>query len=141
MRKKLLVLLSAAVLSLAVFGCAAADNDNAASPSPDENTQAADIASDWELVEFTVNGETTTADELDDVADIAPAFTCTDGTSCVISNNGSDHPGTLTLVEDGQYTISFDDTEHDMTAQITGDTLTLTNDTGTVEMVFRSSGN
>ncbi len=95
------------------------------------------LASDWELVEYTVKGQTTRAEDLDpEVKKTAPAFRCEDGEHITISNNGKDHPGTISE-ENGQYVIRFEDTEETMSAQLKDDTLTMVNSKGTVTFVFR----
>ena len=95
------------------------------------------LASDWELVEYTVKDITTRAEDLDpEVKKIAPAFRCEDGEHVTISNNGKDHPGTI-AEENGQYVIRFDNTEETMSAQLKDDTLTMSNSKGTVTFVFR----
>ena len=96
------------------------------------------LTSEWSLVEFTVNGNTTRADDLDEeVRKVAPGFLCEDGENCIISNGGKNHPGTITK-EGDQYVIRFDDTEATMSAEISGDTLTMTNNKGSVTFVFRA---
>ncbi|MCR5249642.1 MAG: hypothetical protein K6E50_03460 [Lachnospiraceae bacterium] len=132
---------TAGVLILAALLCACASEGNA----PKENVTAestsgdAAITSAWELEEFTVNGETTKAEDLlSDVREKAPTFSCTDGSSCVVSNNGKDHEGVLEKTDDTHYLIRFDDTDQTMDAVIEGDKLTLTNNKGTVTMVFRA---
>ena len=96
----------------------------------------ADITSNWTLKEFTVNGKTVQAKSLDEeTRKAAPAFSCTDGENCVVSNNGKDHPGKITQ-SDGQYVISFDDTDQKMSGKIEGNTLKLVNSKGTVTFVF-----
>ena len=93
--------------------------------------------SDWALVEYTVKGATTRAEDLvPEVKELAPAFRCEDGEHVTVSNNGKDHPGTITE-EDGQYVIRFEDTEETMSAQLKDDTLTMSNSKGTVTFVFR----
>ncbi|MCR5209831.1 MAG: hypothetical protein K6C99_06450 [Lachnospiraceae bacterium] len=97
-----------------------------------------ELAADWELVEFTVKGETTrTEDLLESVRKKAPAFRCDDGVNCVFSNNGKDHPGTISE-KDGQYVISYEDTDEIMTVERSGNELTLVNGKGTVTVVFRT---
>ncbi|MBR5420646.1 MAG: hypothetical protein IK115_05815 [Lachnospiraceae bacterium] len=130
--KKLILLMSACIFISACLlgGCGKSRDDGAETP--------AILTSDWELVEYTVKGSTTKAEELDpEVRAIAPAFRCEDGTNCVVSNNGKDHPGTITK-ENDQYVIRFDDTDEIMNAQISGKTLTMVNGKGTVTFVFRT---
>jgi hypothetical protein len=94
------------------------------------------ITSDWELKEFTVNDKTVKASQMDaDMRKLAPAFVCKDGENCVVSNNGKDHKGTITQ-SDGLYVISFDDTDQQLSGQISGDVLTLVNTKKTVTFVF-----
>jgi len=97
------------------------------------------FAKDWELVEFTVKGTTTKAADLDaETKKLAPTFRSEDGKSCVFSNNGKDHAGTI-KEDNGQYVISFGDTSVTMTAVVNGDRLTLTNSKGTLTLIFQAS--
>lgn len=104
-----------------------------------EATQAeVSLTSDWELVEFTVNGTTSKAADMDvQERKDAPAFRCEDGEHCVVNMSGKDHNGTI-KEEGGQQVIHFDNTEVTMTAEVSGNTLTLVNDKGTVTMIFQT---
>ncbi|MBO4846259.1 MAG: hypothetical protein J5525_08120 [Lachnospiraceae bacterium] len=124
--KKGLSVLIVCILALAFIlgGCSKSEGKNAS------------ITSNWTLKEFTVNGKTVEYKDMDEeTKKIAPAFSCTDGENCVVSNNGKDHPGKITQ-SDGQYIISFDDTDQALSGQISGDTLTLVNTKNTVTFVF-----
>lgn len=102
-----------------------------------ETSVAPELVAKWSLVQFTVNGKTSKAEELlPDVRLRAPEFTCEDGTHCEIKLNGKSHAGTISN-EDGTYVISFNDTDQKMTVTLDGDVLELTNTKGTVTMVFQ----
>ncbi len=95
------------------------------------------ISDNWELVEYTVNGQTVKAENLSsEEREISPSFVCKDGKNCVVSLNRKDHKGHVTYLEKGKYSISFDDTDQGMTAHISGKKLTLINDSKTVTIVF-----
>lgn len=96
------------------------------------------ITSNWELVEYTVNGKTTKViDEAEDNPN-SPSFVCKGNNSCVVSVNGKDHEGYMTESAKGKYKITFDDTDQGMTATIKGHKLTLENDKKTVEIIFEA---
>ena len=40
-------------------------------------------------------------------------------------------------MENGKYVISYDDTDQTMSAVLSGDTLTITNNKGTLDIVFK----
>lgn len=102
----------------------------------DSDSKGVSITSDWKLKECTVNGKTLKAKDMDEeTLKLAPAFSCTDGENCVVSNNGKDHPGKVTQSE-GKIVISFDDTDQALSGQISGNTLTLVNTKNTVTFVF-----
>ena len=65
-----------------------------------------------------------------------PSFTC-DGKTCKFSTNGKSHNGTVTE-EDGQYNIYYDDTSVTMTGVIEGNKLTLTNNKGSLILIFEA---
>lgn len=124
--KKGFVCLIACILSIACILCGCQRGD----------MMDVSITSDWELKEFTVNDKTVKASQMDaDMRKLAPAFVCKDGENCVVSNNGKDHKGTITQ-SDGLYVISFDDTDQQLSGQISGDVLTLVNTKKTVTFVF-----
>jgi len=98
------------------------------------------ITSKWVLVEWTVNGKTTVIKD-DPIAaltvDKQPAFSSSDGSSCVFSNNGKSHKGTLEYQGDGKYRVSFTDVKP-VNLVITGNRLNLSNDAKTFEIVFET---
>lgn len=124
--RKGILAISILLILIMISGC----NSSKKSSSDDK------IASDWALVEFTVKGTTTKAEDFPG-ASAMPAFTCTDGVNCVLSFNNKSHSGTLEE-KDGVYTIHFDDTSSVMEARITGDTLKITIPGGTTEIVFET---
>ena len=107
----------------------------------DDNGNAS-ITSKWHLVQFTVNGETTVvADQPWWIKvmfrDKNPAFSSSDGISCVFSNNGKPRNGRMSF-SDGVYHIAFSDTKVGMEATITGSKMVLVNDKGTLELIFEA---
>ena len=95
------------------------------------------LSSNWNLVEYTVNGNKVKAENLSATErEISPTFVCKDGQNCMVSLNGKDHKGHISYLDKGKYNISFDDTDQGMTAQISGKKLTLTNDSKSVIIVF-----
>ena len=125
MKKEFSLIVVCILIAICILGgCSKSDNKNV------------DITSDWTLKEFTVNGKTVEAKTLDEeTRKLAPSFSCKDGENCIISNNGKDHPGKVTQSEE-KYVISFDDTDQELSGQISGDTLTLINSKNTVTFVF-----
>ena len=100
-----------------------------------ENSDEISITSNWKLVSFTVNGEKTEVKDGFD-SSLYPTFSCPDGVNCVVSNGKEGHHGTIEEV-DGKYMITFDGSSLvGMEGTISGNTLTLVNPKGTVEMVF-----
>ena len=96
-----------------------------------------EISSKWTLVEYTVNGQNVKAENLSSAEkEISPSFVCKDGKSCVLSLNGKDHKGHITYLERGKYSISFDDANQGMTANISGKKLTLTSDSKNITIIF-----
>ena len=127
-------LLTTEAKPMAAEAASAADAESATA----EAQPLEELMKNWKLVQFTVKGETTKAEELPsyDLENMAPRFTCEDGIHIVFSNGAKDHPGTVSL-ENGQYILRYDDTTRDMTATLSGDRLTVVNDKGTLEIIFR----
>ena len=139
--KQKLVLLACGirVMGSLLGACGKAEGGQAGNGKPvqSEAAVAPELAAKWSLVQFTVNGKTSKAEELlPDVRLRAPEFTCEDGAHCEITLNGKSHAGTISN-EDGAYVISFNDTDQKMTVALDGDVLELTNTKGTVTMVFQ----
>ena len=68
----------------------------------------------------------------------APKFKVSkDGASCVLTIGQKNHKGTVTE-EDGKYIIDFDDSYSDMIGEISGNKLSLTNEKGTVLLLFET---
>lgn len=136
MKKRALLLFSCLMLSGGMLGGCQKNTDVPSADTVSQTEQDSGIAAQWELVQFTVNDQTTMAKDMDaDLRSMAPGFTCEDGVNCVVSNAGKFHPGTITE-QDGTYVIDFDDTDQNMTGTIEGNTLTLVNAKGTVTFVF-----
>ena len=102
----------------------------------------ASIHSDWELVEYTINGQTENVE--DDsfalklfTADAMPAFSCPEGFRCEFSLNKKTHRGILTEEGNDKYRIDFGDSYKPFLAEITGDRLTLKNEKGNISIVFK----
>ena len=96
----------------------------------------ASITSNGRFVQSTVNGKTNTRDDFSLIDEKnLPAFKCSDGKTCVFSLNGKSHKGYVSE-KDGIYLISFDDTDRTMQAVIEDKLMTLTNDKGTVTIIF-----
>ena len=107
----------------------------------DQNGNAL-ITSQWQLAQMTVRGSKTDFRDVPDsvwggAASDHPAFVCTDGVNCVFSGNGTDHKGKLAPKDNG-YIITFSDGYKSLTAVISGNVLTLSNDGGTFEIVFET---
>jgi len=66
-----------------------------------------------------------------------PSFETKDGKICVFSNNGEKHSGNI-IEKDGNLYIDFDDSSKGFYIDISGDTLTLTSESGNVEIEFRA---
>ena len=136
MKKRTLLLFSCLVLSGVMLGACQKNTDVSSVDTGSQTGEVSGITAQWELVQFTVNDQTTMAKDMDaDMRKNAPGFVCEDGAKCVVSLSGKDHPGTITE-QDGTYVIDFDDTDQDMTGTIEGNTLTLVNTKGTVTFVF-----
>ena len=100
------------------------------------------ISSDWKLAKFTVNGKTEVMADTPLFLKVLaaskyPAFQCSDGVNCVLSNNGKKHAGTVTET-DGVYRITFNNASKGMVGEISGKTLTLRNEEGTLLLVFET---
>ena len=87
------------------------------------------ITSKWELVQWTIDGKTTVIKD-DPIAKLAtdkhPAFSSSDGSSCIFSNNGKTHKGTLEYEGDGRYTARFPNLKP-VKLVVTGNRLSLSN--------------
>ena len=98
------------------------------------------INSKWELVQWTVNGKTTVVKDnpiAKLTADKQPAFSSSDGSSCVFSNNGKSHKGTLEYKGEGKYRVTFSK-GNPVNLVITGNQLSLSNDAKTFEIIFET---
>ena len=98
------------------------------------------LDSNWKLVEYSFNGNTTNVK--DDptaqlAADKAPDFKCSDGKNITFSLNGKDHSGKATREGDG-YRITFDDTYKPLIATINGNKLSMKTENNKVEFVFEA---
>ncbi len=136
MRKILSILLCILILSCLLSGC------GSGSETVYDEDGNASITSEWRLVEFTVNDNTTViANDPPLVriftAHLNPAFSCPDGTNCTLRNGRKSHSGTVTK-EDGKYMITFDDTSVAMIGEISGNVLTLQKAGGKLEIVFKT---
>ena len=105
----------------------------------DENGNAL-ITSDWKLVEYTVNGTRTVMAETEwyvklFTANMEPAFSTKDGSTCTFSVGGNSHNGTITF-DVTEYTIDYDDSQKDMLATIDGDELRIYTADGKLEFIF-----
>ena len=97
------------------------------------------ISSDWNLVEYKVNGQTTKAENLtSEESEKAPAFKYIGEHDCEISLNGMIHKGYMTESGKGKYRITFDDTDQAMRIVIKGKNMTITNEKNTVKLVFKA---
>lgn len=97
------------------------------------------ISSDWNLVEYKVNGRTTKAENLtSEEAKVAPAFKYIGEHDCKLSLNGKTHKGYMTESGKGTYRITFDDTDQAMTIVIKGKNMTITNEKDTIKLVFKA---
>ncbi len=97
------------------------------------------ISSDWNLVEYKVNGQITKAENLtSEEAEKAPAFKYIGEHDCEISLNGKTHKGYMTESGKGKYRITFDDTDQTMRIVIKGKNMTITNEKNTVKLVFKA---
>lgn len=126
--KLIAVLSSFLIVAAGMFGCG------------NKSAEEVTITSDWELVEFTVNGTTTNPSEDSFLVRLVtessnPKFVCKDGVNCVLSIGEKKHRGKITE-QDGIYIIDFDDSYKNMTARIDGDNLILTNESETLEIIF-----
>ncbi len=126
--KLIAVLSSFLIVAASMFGCG------------NKSAEEVTITSDWELVEFTVNGTTTNPSEDSFLVRLVtessnPKFVCKDGVNCVFSLGEKKHRGKITE-QDGIYIIDYDDSNKNMTARIEGDNLIITNDTGAIEIIF-----
>ena len=105
--------------------------------APEDETP---ITSKWELVEWTIGGKTTVIKD-DPIAnlttDMLPAFSSSDGSSCVFSNNGNTHKGTLEYEGNGKYKATFSNLKP-VNLVITGKRLCLSNDQRSYEIVFET---
>lgn len=133
--KKTVLLLFGLVLAMCMFcGCGA-------KTSYDADGNAA-ITSKWRIREFTVKGTTTKIYEQPFWLQIIaagdnPRFSCSDGINCEFTNLGKSHSGTVSF-EDGVYKISFGEASNALTGVITGNLLEITNDKGTLSLVFEA---
>ena len=98
------------------------------------------ITSNWELVKFTVNGQTTDVQNESPLvkavtASAYPKFKCKDGVNCTFTMSGKTHKGVING-QAGRYAIVFNDTSKSMMAEVYGDTLRLRNPEGTVLLEF-----
>lgn len=105
-------------------------------------TGDAPITSKWKLKEYTVNGKTTVIADQSLALRIFsakdnPSFQCKDGVNCTFTNLRKARKGTVTQ-EDGKYIITYDNTSVKMIGEIHGNTLTLVNDKGTLELIFET---
>ncbi len=95
------------------------------------------LGAEWELVSFTVNGKTDYPENFsDDNRKLLPQFICKDGVNCIFVLNEKEHKGKI-LEVDGKYVISYDDTDQTMTATLSGDILKITNNRGTLDIMFK----
>ncbi len=96
-----------------------------------------ELAAEWELVSFTVNGKTDYPENFTPTnRKLLPQFKCDDGVNCIFVHNQKEHKGTITE-EDGKYVITYEDTVQTMTATLSGDTLTIVNQKETLEFEFK----
>ncbi|MBR4544035.1 MAG: hypothetical protein IKO53_07480 [Lachnospiraceae bacterium] len=107
----------------------------------DENGNAL-ITSDWELVEYTVNGTRTVTAETEWYVKLftigmEPEFSTKDGSTCTFSVGGKSHNGTITF-DGSEYTIDYDDSQKDMFATIDGDELRIYTANGKLEFIFEA---
>ena len=106
-------------------------------PKNDKDKDKSRLAAEWELVSFTVNGKTDYPENFsDENRKLLPQFKCSDGFNCIFVLNEKEHKGTISE-ENGKYVISYDDTDQTMSAVLSGDTLTITNNKGTLDIVFK----
>lgn len=133
MRKTVALVLSI-VLCLTLFCACGKKTDQ------DGNTL---ITSDWKYVSFTVNGKQTKADDIPFFMRIFtdkddPKFRCDDGKNFTISLLQKDHSGTVTVSDDGLFVLTGS-TDTPLYATIEGDTLTIFDEAGKMEIVFVTS--
>lgn len=112
MKKKVCLLCSILCVLFLFWGCGSSDSSENAS-----------ITDDWQLIEMTHKGTTKKYEELP--KNLAPTFSCTDGTNFVFSLNGKSHSGTLVELEDG-YMLNYDDATAKMKTKISGNRMTIT---------------
>ncbi len=127
----------AAVLCMCIFICLAMAACGGTESSGGGQGKYTELMKDWQLLEFSIKGETTRYSELltDDLRNRAPKFRCDDGLHCVFSNNLHDYTGTVSIM-DGKYYITYDTSKTDMAAEITGNKLTIESVSGTMRFVF-----
>ena len=103
----------------------------------------AKITSKWKISETMVNGNVTREADYSPIVRLftskdAPKFKVSkDGASCVLTIGQKNHKGTVTE-EDGKYIIDFDDSYSNMIGEISGNKLSLTNEKGTVLLLFET---
>jgi hypothetical protein len=103
----------------------------------------AKITSKWKISEMMVNGKVTREADYSPIVRLftskdAPKFKVSkDGASCVLTIGQKNHKGTVTE-EDGKYIIDFDDSYSNMIGEISGNKLSLTNEKGTVLLLFET---
>ena len=90
---------------------------------------------DWKISSMTNRTDTIYFSENEP---LAPEFSSSDGISCVFTNNGKSHNGTIEKKEEDIYTIKFEDSNALMEAEISEDTLTITINDGAMILVFKA---
>lgn len=89
---------------------------------------------DWYMYSLTGDKGTTYSSQGDPYA---AKFESSDGESCVFTNNGKPHNGTLTKIEGNRYNLVFDDSKAHVEAEISDDTLTIDFSNGKIVVVFK----
>ena len=101
------------------------------------------ITSDWTYVSFTVNGTQTKVDDIPFYMRIFtnkddPKFKCDDAGNFTITILQKERTGTLTVSDDGTYVLTGQNGSS-LYAKIEGNTLTVYDDQGKMEIVFETS--
>lgn len=113
MKRKHIVLCLVMILTMLVFtGCGSKEEKG------DKR-----FTYDWKIYSIESNGKTT---YIEAHTIYGPKFSSSDGVTCVFSNNGKDHNGTLTKLDEDLYSLEFEDSKADTKVEISEDTMTLT---------------